>query len=163
MRSLLLCLVLAACGTSTQGMSGPTISGRLDDRTEAEPEIQSNDILSRDMVTPKAVVRHVLVGWRDLAKAYPDGMDPRARERSREDADALAVKVLARVRAGEDMVALMKEVSEDRGSATTGKPYDVTVDGGLVFEFKRLSLRLKVGEAGLVKTSFGWHIIKRFE
>jgi parvulin-like peptidyl-prolyl isomerase len=70
---------------------------------------------------------------------------------------------LARVRAGESMDALMAEYSEDQGSAATAKSYTVTADAGLVFEFKRLGLRLDAGEAGLVKTEFGWHIIKRVE
>ena len=31
----------------------------------------------------------------------------------------------------------------------------------MVEPFKDLSLRLKVGEAGIVKSPFGWHVIKR--
>ena len=31
----------------------------------------------------------------------------------------------------------------------------------MVPPFKNLALRLKMGEAGLVKTQFGWHVIKR--
>lgn len=163
MRKTLLLLFLAACGTSTTGMSGPTISGRMQDDGEEAPAIQSNDVLGRDKVATKAVVQHVLIGWRDMAKAYGGKMDPRAAARSREDADKLAVATLERVRGGEDMATVMREVSEDRGSAASAKTYDVTADAALVFEFKRLSLRLAVGEAGLVKTQYGWHVIKRIE
>lgn len=152
----------AACG-STQGMAGPTISGRLDDQSEAAPTIQSNDILARDAVTSKAEVKHILIAWRDLAAGYQGKMDPRGAARSREDADALAVKTLERVRAGEDIDKLMAELSEDAGSAKSAKTYSVTSDAGLVFEFKRLALRLNVGEAGLVRTQYGWHVMKRIE
>jgi hypothetical protein len=161
MRTSVLCLLLAACGTSTAGMSGPTISGRIDDRSEQAPAIQSNDILRRERVAPKAQVQHVLIGWRELAKNYE--LHPRAQARSREEADALAVATLARARAGEDMAGLMNELSEDRGSSMNGNPYEVTADAKLVFEFKRLSLRLNVGEIGLVQSIYGWHIVKRVE
>jgi hypothetical protein len=163
MKRVALCLVLAACG-STQGMSGPTVSGRMgagDD--EPIPAIQSNDILARDQRTSKVEVKHILIGWRQPDKGTGHKQDPRAAARSREEADALAVALLARVRAGESMDALMAEYSEDQGSAATAKSYTVTADAGLVFEFKRLGLRLDAGEAGLVKTEFGWHIIKRVE
>ncbi len=164
MRTVLLALAVAACGASTSGMSGPTLSGKMQDASDDEaPAIQSNDILARDAVTKKAVVKHILVSWRDLAKNYDGAIDPRAAARSRADADALAVELLGRVRAGEDMDALMAKYSEDQGSAQTGRSYDVTPDAKLVFEFKRLSLRLKPGEAGLVQTTYGWHIIKRLE
>jgi hypothetical protein len=163
MRSLLLALVLAACGTSTSGMSGPTLSGKLQDSSDEAPAIQSNDILARDPVTKSSVVKHILIGWRDLASQYPAGLDKRAQARSRTEADALASQLLARVRGGENLEALMAEFSEDVGSAKTGRSYTVTPDEKLVFEFKRLSLRLNVGEAGLVQTSYGWHIVKRLE
>ena len=161
MRFLLLCL--AACGTSTSGMSGPTLSGRIQDNSDEAPAIQSNDVLARDATTKKAVVQHILISWQDLGAGYAGAQDPRGKQRSRAEADALATQVLGRVRAGENMEALMAEYSEDVGSAKTGRSYPVTPDEKLVFEFKRLSLRLNVGEAGLVKTSYGWHIIKRLE
>src|SRR5262249_60660434 len=127
------------------------------------PAIQPTDILARDAVTKKAVVKHILISWHDQANAYPLGQDPRGQKRSRAEADALAAELLGRVRAGENMEALMAEYSEDGGSAKSGRSYNVAPDEKLVFEFKRLSLRLNVGEAGLVKTGFGWHIIKRLE
>ena len=55
----------------------------------------------------------------------------------------------------------MKESSEDPGSKDTGKPYPVSSDTPMVEPFKNMSLRLKMGESGLVKSPFGWHIIKR--
>jgi parvulin-like peptidyl-prolyl isomerase len=54
--------------------------------------------------------------------------------------------------------------SEDSPSAVkSGASYDVTPDASLVQPFIDLSLRLKVGEIGVVKTEFGLHIIKRIE
>src|SRR5690606_28007123 len=115
----------------------------------------------RDADTNRARVQHILIGWRGLrAEGEQDG---RAEARSRSEADELAVELLERVRAGEPMEQLMAEFSEDPGSSDTGEAYEVTPDASLVFEFKRLGLRLKVGEAGLVKSKFGWHVMKRIE
>jgi parvulin-like peptidyl-prolyl isomerase len=164
MRTLLLLAVIGmipACGPGIPG--GPSMNNKVGDEMEEDPAIQSNDILARDAVTQHAKVKHILIGWKDLADAYQGQMDKRAAGRSRADADKLAVELLGRVRKGEAIEPLMKEFSEDPGSADSGDAYDVDPDAQLVFEFKRLSLRLNVGEAGLVKTMFGWHIIKRVE
>lgn len=138
------------------------MSNRVDGEAEPPPpEIQSNDVLARDAVTRSAEVKHILIGWRELADAYGGSMDPRAQDRTREKADALAVQLLTRVRSGEPIEPLMAEFSEDPGSNQSGESYEVTVDAKYVFEFKRLAMRLNVGEAGLVLTQFGWHVMKR--
>ena len=159
-RPVFLTLALAAaCGTSSGGMSGPTLSGRMQNDEPPPPAIQSNDILERDAVTNEAEVKHILVAWRDLdAGGRPD---PRARKRSRREADDLAKQLLARARAGEPFEPLMAEFSEDPGSAEAGSTYRVTPAAQLVFEFKRLALRLDVGEVGLVLSAYGWHVMKR--
>ncbi len=120
--------------------------------------LESADILARPAEAGPMQVQHILVGWKDTKRP---ARDPRAQARTKADADKLAGELLAKVRAGGDMVALMKEHSEDPGSKDTGKAYDVTPDAGLVPPFKNLSLRLQLNEAGLVKTDFGWHVIKR--
>ena len=149
--------LLAGCGPGSPG--GPSINNRMNQEpAPEEPAIQSNDILARDAVTNRSKVQHILVSWASLR-----GEEEGAGGRSRAEADALAEKLLARVRAGEPMEPLMAEFSEDPGSADTGEAYEVTPDAGLVFEFKRLGLRLEVGEAGLVMSKFGWHVMKRVE
>jgi hypothetical protein len=150
---------LAACAST----GGSSAGGSAPAAEEPAPAIQSNDILARDARTAKAEVKHILIGWRDLGKEPGRTLEPRAAARSREEADALAQKTLARVRAGEDIEVLMAELSEDGGSAKFGKSYLVTADANFVFEFKRLALRLDVGEAGLVQSQFGWHVMKRIE
>ncbi|MEZ4403878.1 MAG: peptidylprolyl isomerase [Kofleriaceae bacterium] len=122
--------------------------------------LQSSDILARPAGTETVIVQHVLIGWQDVPAAKQRPLDPRAQKRTKAEADALASEILAKVRGGADMVALMKEYSEDPGSKD-GKTYDVGPSTGFVPEFKNLTLRLNLGEAGLVKTAFGWHIIKR--
>jgi hypothetical protein len=155
-----LLLLMLACGPGIAG--GPTMSGKVNDGDDAPPpEIQSNDILARDALTKQSKVKHILISWKD--PEHPRELDKRAQNRSRAQADDLAKSLLARVVAGEAIEPLMAEFSEDPGSAASGVSYDVNPEAQLVFEFKRLGLRLNVGEAGLVLSTYGWHIMKRIE
>ncbi len=119
--------------------------------------LQSADILARAGTAGPNEVQHILIGWHGLERVT----DPRAAARKKADADTLAVELLGKVRAGADMSALVKQFSEDPGSKDDARAYTVAADIPMVEPFKQLSLRLGVGEAGLVKTIHGWHIIKR--
>jgi parvulin-like peptidyl-prolyl isomerase len=119
--------------------------------------LESADILARPAGT-SARVQHILLGWKDLASAK---RDPRAQKRTKAEADKLAKETLDKLTAGGDMAALMKEVSEDASSKDNAKVIEITPATQILPPFKNLALRLKVGEAGMVKTPFGWHIIKR--
>jgi hypothetical protein len=158
-RAIVPLAVLFGCGPGNPG--GPSMNNHMSDVPDSAPEIQSNDILARDAQSNHTKVKHILIGWRDLESDR--GIDARAKTRTRQQADQLAQSLLERVRKGEPIEPLMSEFSEDGGSAESGDAYDVTPDAKLVFEFKRLGLRLKVGEAGLVMSQFGWHIMKRVE
>jgi parvulin-like peptidyl-prolyl isomerase len=122
--------------------------------------LESADILKREPVTQKAKVKHILLGWKDNGGG---GRDPRAQKRDRAALEKLVKDTVAKLKKGDKIEPLMKELSEDPGSAKTGEGYDVTPDAGLVEPFKNLSLRLNVGEVGVVKTDFGIHIIQRVE
>ena len=153
--------VLAGCGPGNPG--GPSMNNRMSSdqpSDEEAPAIQSNDILGRDARANHTKVKHVLISWKGR---QGEGEDARAKTRTREEADALAQQLLGRCRAGESFDHLMSEFSEDPGSADDGTAYEVSPDAGLVFEFKRLGLRLDVDECGLVLSKFGWHIMKRVE
>lgn len=119
--------------------------------------LESADILARPGASGPVDVQHIVIGWKDLAAAK----DPRAKTRTKAEADTLATATLEKARKGANMVELMKQVSEDPGSADSGKPYTIDADSGIVEPFKKLALRLTMGEVGMVKTLFGWHVIKR--
>jgi parvulin-like peptidyl-prolyl isomerase len=147
MRRLLPVLLLAACwfalpGCGAGSPGGPAMSGRVNEPGPSGPDPLSNEIMMRDAKTNRAMVKHIVVGA---------------------DRKELAVDLLRRVRAGEAIEPLMAEFSTDPGSAASGESYEVRPDSQLVFEFKRLGLRLEVGEAGLVRSQFGWHVMKRIE
>src|SRR5450755_2707490 len=131
-----LLLVAALCLCACPSKSGPAPVG----------PVESTDILARNPVADKAEVKHVLIGWADLAVVYRGHQDPRGAARSKADADKLAVEILKKARAGDDFDGLMKQYSEDPGSAATGHSYPVSPAAQLVQPFKDLSLRLNPSE-----------------
>jgi hypothetical protein len=126
--------------------------------------VESKDVLSRPAATQQAEVQHILLGWSWLSSGYRKQgleLDPRAEKRNEGEADALAAQLLARCSAGEQFGTLMREYSEDPGSASTAIVYTVTAESRMAPGFVELALRLKPGECGVVKTQFGDHVVKR--
>jgi hypothetical protein len=72
-----------------------------------------------------------------------------------------AKEILERVKKGEDFTALAKEFSEDTGSRDQGGDLGWVNKGMMVADFENAAFGLKPGEVSdLVKTEFGYHIIK---
>ena len=165
MRTIALLFLVAACGTAKPGgMSGPTMNNSMNGEA-AKPAVSpvvSQDILAREPISNKAVVKHILIAWKDLGNDQYH-VDPRAQGRSKHDAEEVVKSLLGQLHAGADFDQLMQASSEDIGSATTGEPFTVTPDAGLVIEFKQLGLRLNVGEIGVCESPYGFHIMKRVE
>ena len=126
--------------------------------SDANDGTQSYDILCREPVANHVKVKHILIGWKDLAT--PERPQP---NRTYAEAQALARELLQKLRGGAAIEPLMAQYSEDQGSAANGMAFDVTPSAALVGEFKSLSLRLNVGEAGIVKSAFGLHVIQRVQ
>lgn len=74
---------------------------------------------------------------------------------------AKAEEVLARVRAGEDFATVARQSSEDPGSAASGGDLGFFGRNRMVKEFEDATFSLAVGGvSGVVKSPFGYHIIK---
>ena len=60
---------LAACGPGAKG--GPTMNNKIGGNEVAPvaSEVVSADILAREPVSNKVQVKHILVGWKELAEA----------------------------------------------------------------------------------------------
>lgn len=72
-----------------------------------------------------------------------------------------AKEVLARIKNGEDFSKVAMEVSQDPGSAPKGGDLGFFDRRRMVQPFDSVAFTLKVGEiSDLVRTPFGWHIIK---
>jgi peptidyl-prolyl cis-trans isomerase D len=163
--ALLAALILTACGTAKPGgMSGPSMKSRLSEPAPGtRSEVVSWDILDREPLANTAEVKHILIGWKDLAEAYGGRINPRAAARTKADAEVEVKALLAQLAGGADFDTVMREHSEDEGSAATNRPYTVTPDAQLVIEFRQLGLRLKTGELGVIQSDYGFHIIKRLK
>ena len=111
-------------------------------------------------------VAHVLISFEGCGT---DAM------RSKAEAEKLANDVLARAKKGEDIHALIKELSDDPGEGIYGmsnhkvRPERGEYErGGMVPAFGDVGFKLAVGGIGMStfdpRTSpFGWHIIKRLK
>jgi hypothetical protein len=158
-----LALLLFASVACSGAKGGPSMNNSMNGQ---EPESQtsavaSTDILAREPVTNVAQIKHILISWNDIGDE--SHRDPRAAKRTKKDAEDQIRSLLGQIKAGTDFDALMKEYSEDPGSASTGHAYKVSPDAQLVIEFKQLGLRLKIGEVGVVQSDYGLHIMKRVE
>jgi parvulin-like peptidyl-prolyl isomerase len=125
--------------------------------------LESADILARPAQTGPNWVQHILVSWKDAPAVKAGQLPPDAKRdaRSKADADAMMKDAFAKLKGGADMAGLMKQLSEDPGSKDDGSPYKVSAQAQLVEPFKALGLRLEMGEYGMVKSQFGWHLMKR--
>eukprot|EP01037_Dinobryon_pediforme_P003181 gene3180-3221_t len=78
-----------------------------------------------------------------------------------ENAEAKAAELLADLKGGKDFAELAKASSQDLGSGSKGGDLGFFVRGRMAKQFEEVAFQLKVGElSGLVKTQFGYHIIK---
>jgi peptidyl-prolyl cis-trans isomerase D len=72
-----------------------------------------------------------------------------------------AEEVLKKAKAGADFAALAKQYSQDEGTAPNGGDLDYFGRGRMVPEFDAVAFNMEAGQVSdLVKTSFGFHIIK---
>lgn len=108
-----------------------------------------------DYYTDTIDVSHILISTQDSENKELTG-------EKLEKAKKEAQEVLDKVNAGEDFAELAKKYSADPGSAENGGELGVYgKENNLVKEFSDAAFKLKTGEvSGLVKTEFGYHIIK---
>lgn len=115
--------------------------------------VPSDDELRQYFTDNYLAAKHILIST----------VDSMTGEEIRTDAEAKAEaqKILDRINAGEDYDALMNEYSEDPGLAGNPDGYIFT-EGEMVTEFYDGAKALAEDEvSGLVKSDYGYHIIKR--
>lgn len=73
--------------------------------------------------------------------------------------EEMAKDIMKKIEAGEDF-ARMAQTSSKCPSKAKGGDLGYFIRGKMVPEFDRFCFAHKKGEMGIVKTQFGWHIIK---
>ena len=124
---------------------------------EAEADISDEDVgiyfdlNKEDYATPKKVrARHIL---------FQVGPDPKPE--AIEEARKKALNVLEDARSGTDFGELAKKHSDDPGSRDKGGDLGFFARDRMVKPFSDAAFSMKTGEISeLIRTSFGWHIIK---
>jgi len=114
-----------------------------------------NDHREQFRVQDEVNVRHILV---KTPPPGPDGkVDPKAVDAARAKAEGL----LTQLKGGADFAALAKKNSDDTVSAENGGAMGWMGKGRTVPEFEQAAFALQKGQmSGLVKSQFGFHIIK---
>src|SRR5262245_13673699 len=130
------------------------------------------------LIDMDAIVQRTTVSDKDVQAHYEDNKQqyttPEMMQASHillktEGKDDAAVRkqdeeVLAKIKGGADFAALAKKVSEDTGSAVKGGDLGLFPRDKMVKEFSDAAFALKPGEvSGLVRSQFGYHIIKAGE
>lgn len=108
----------------------------------------------------KLRVQHILISTQEQTDEKTGEVIP---ARSEQEAQKLVKEIIAKLDKGEKFDDLIKEYDEDPGMES-GKFY-VFGEGEMVEEFEQASKELEVGEYTKegVKTSYGYHIIKRYD
>ena len=101
----------------------------------------------------KVTVTHILF------KTIDDNYNPLS-EGKQKEAKVKADEMLAKVKAGEDIKALADKYSEDPGVKENHGEYTFAKEDSYDQAFKDEAFSLKVGEAGIVKGTFGYHVMK---
>ncbi|MFH1259092.1 MAG: peptidylprolyl isomerase [Elusimicrobiota bacterium] len=121
----------------------------------ADEEKEFNDLAKffEREISPKVKVRHILIRLEKGASL-------------KESSEALnrLKDIQQRIKKGEDFADLAKKYSEDPGSKEDGGSLGFFSKGEMVPEFEKSAFTLKEGEASeIVKTDFGYHLIKCIE
>ncbi len=97
----------------------------------------------------RAKVEHILIKTTGLNAAQ------------RRQAKQKALKILAQLKKGAHFAQLAKQYSQDPGSATQGGELGWITPGQTVAAFQKAAFSLPIGQlSGLVKTIYGYHILK---
>ncbi len=97
----------------------------------------------------RAEIRHILISCAEDAE-----------ESIVEEKKKLAEDILKKVNDGEDFDVLAKEYSEDPGSKDNGGMYEIQPNGQMVAEFEDWAFSHEAGDTGIVKTTYGFHVMK---
>ncbi len=125
------------------------------DKVEFQIKLQQSQLLAQ-LYAREKLVPQLEVKEEDVTK-YIDEHPELVKEKK-----AKAEEILKKAKDGGDFEELAKEFSEDPGSKEKGGLYEKVPMGQMIPEFEKAALALNPGEIApnLVRTKFGYHIIK---
>jgi peptidyl-prolyl cis-trans isomerase D len=124
---------------------------------EKKAEISEQEIADYYKLDPDQFSEEEKVRARHILFKVKEKTDPEAEEKIKK----LAEKILEEINLGADFGSLAKKYSEDTVSAEKDGDLGFFPRGTMVDAFEKTAFSLKPGEVGpLVKTQFGFHIIK---
>jgi NIMA-interacting peptidyl-prolyl cis-trans isomerase 1 len=155
-------LALAQIGCGALTSSPDWIGGGLAveaPRGHAEEDRVAEVERARIAAQPTEIgARHVLIMSVD-SKQKPDSI-----VRSRAEAKKRAEMILAKIRAGANFEAMVKEYTDEPGGAERNGDLGVFERTAMVKAFSEAAFSLQKGEvSNIIETQFGFHIIKRTE
>lgn len=141
----------------------------IDEREDIKEMINDikDNILAKEMFTSKndELTKSVVVTDEEVGKEVKESQIlARASHILLKD-EVKAKDILKRVKKGEDFAKLAAEFSEDPSAKRNNGELGTFTKGDMLAEFDNAVFALKIGEISseLVKTSYGYHIIKRTE
>jgi peptidyl-prolyl cis-trans isomerase D len=93
--------------------------------------------------------RHILIS-----------VPPNATPQEKAAAQAKAEQILAKVRAGGDFAKLAQQYSDDPGTRDRGGELGFFARGEMVKPFEDAAFKLKAGQATLVRSQYGYHVMQ---
>ncbi len=132
------------------------VAGKLYDKLKEDGTINVTDEDVKNYITQNYIkAQHILFMTQDptTGEIYD--------EPTKESKKYVAEDTLEKIKAGEDFVKLMNELSEDTGLAQYPDGYEFT-KGVMVPQFEEAAFALSENQVSdIVETSYGYHIIKR--
>jgi len=123
--------------------------------TDADLQSYYNQHQDQFRIPETVTVRHILI------KTPTPDADGKVDPKAVEAAKAKAEDVQKQLKGGADFAELAKKYSDDPGSAQNGGLYPPMIKGQTVPEFEQAAFNTPKGQTtGLVRTNFGFHIIR---
>ncbi len=137
---------------------------KLTSKKDLERALQRTDLSMskfKSMIKDEMMVQKMIARVRGEVRVGPDDLREVKASHILMTTEAFAKELLERVNKGENFSRLAKKYSQDSGSAVKGGDLGFFSTGMMVESFEKAAFGLKVGEiSGVVKSPFGYHIIK---
>lgn len=140
--------------TLTRQLAVTSYQNYFNEHTDIEESKIKEEYENNKDLYDKVTASHILISTKD-----EDGNE--LSDAKKKAAKKKAEEVLEKIKDGEDFAKLAEKYSDDTANASNGGELGSFIYGEMVEEFSDAAFALKKGEvSGIVKTDYGYHIIK---